>query len=179
MKKLILIILALSLYGCATPYLENSLVSNEVPSKKVYLVASDTVNGEARVHNAFLKKLTERGFDVVDMKDQMPSSGDGVILKYKETWSWDFVMVISTIDVSLIDGKNKHILGTFYWGRGFFHNYPSPEDAVAQLMAEIDLKYVAGNADSETSPTTICTTDQILKMRDIGMTDRQIKDACD
>jgi len=185
MKNLIIILTALCLHGCSTPYLENSLVWNELPSETIYLVSSDEVSGDSRTHNAFIKELKERGFNVIDMQDKMPESNDGIILKYKETWGWDLVMVISTIDVRLIDGRTKNTIGTSYWGRGFFHNYPSPDSAVSQLLDEMNIKYVAGKNNRESLPTDVspqtnktCTTEQILKMKEIGMTDDQIKGAC-
>lgn len=93
--------------GCATPWLKNSITWNVLPSNIIYLVSSDSVNSESQVHNAFIKELNDRGFSIVDMKNKMPNNSNGTILKYKETWGWDFVMVISTIDVNLIDGQTK------------------------------------------------------------------------
>jgi len=185
MKNLVILLVCFCLSGCATPYLENTVKWNTLDNDTIYLVSSDPVEKDSRVHKAFIKELKVRNFHVVDMNDKMPETNNGTILEYKESWGWDFVMVISTINVNIIDGKTKNTLGTSYWGRPFFHNYPSPENAVAQVMAEIDLKYVAVEETGESEPVEPtketdkkCTTDQILKMKEIGMTDDQIRSAC-
>lgn len=65
------------------------------------------------------------------------------------------------------------------------HNYPSPANAVSQLMNEMDLQYSAEKESVKIKPTetksktdNTCTTEQILKMKEIGMTDEQVKAAC-
>ncbi|MBC2741572.1 MAG: hypothetical protein HGJ93_00605 [Desulfosarcina sp.] len=144
MNKLLAILVSLLfLSGCASSWLETKGSGPPVSKlDKVYLVSNNKLDDDYRIHDAIIAELHNRGYIVVDLKDEMPDSVDGIIFSYKDTWSWDFVMVLSTLDIRVLDGHNRKLLGSGYWGRPFWHNYPKPEDAVSELFREMKFKNI-------------------------------------
>jgi hypothetical protein len=111
-------------------------------SQTAYLVSFDKLEDDGQLHRAMMAELVNSGFKVIDLKDKMPDSVDGMIFNYKASWGWDFVMVISTLEVNILDGKTKEPLASGHWDRAFFHNYPTPAVAARELFREMHLKKI-------------------------------------
>ena len=142
MKAAIGIFFTILLIGCAG-WLE--IKGNGEPvgrNQNAYLVSFDKLEDDCSLHKAMLAELKTRGFKVIDLKDEMPDSVDGIIFNYKASWGWDFKMVISTLEINILDGKTKEPLATGNWARAFFHNYPTPADAARELFNEMQMKNI-------------------------------------
>lgn len=142
MKAVIVGFMIIFLVSCAG-WLETKGAGQPIGRvETAYLVSIDKLEDDLQLHKAMMAELRSLGFKVVDLRDEIPNSVDGIIFSYKASWGWDFVMVISTLEINILDGSTKEPLAFGNWARPFFHNYPTPADAVSELFHEMQLKNI-------------------------------------
>jgi hypothetical protein len=60
--------------------------------------------------------------------------GVDAVVSYEDSWRWDLVMYLRSLDVSIFDAKSGALLVTGRWENSLFHRFPKTDEVVQQLM---------------------------------------------
>jgi len=107
----------------------------------VAYLACDRELDDFTIHNAITRHLQNRGLAVVDKESESKIEAHGLVVRYYDSWSWDLVMFLQSLQIRVLDGKTDEVLATATFSQGrFLHSFPSSESVVEKLFAELDSK---------------------------------------
>ena len=117
--------------------------STVIQNYSTVFLACDRELDDFTIHNAITQQLLSRSLSVVDKGSQKGIEGNGLVVRYNDSWSWDLVMFLQSLQIRVLDGKTSEVLATATFRQGkFFHSFPNSESTVEKLFAELDAKGV-------------------------------------
>lgn len=136
MKTVIAVLVAsLLLLGCAT---SSSVTTGATDTaKEIHTVAFVPQGGNSvDVDNDIQRALLSRGMDI---RATVPSgtrtmSGVDAVVSYQDTWRWDVVMYMKSIDIDIFDANTGSLLVTGHWENSPLHGYQDPAKVINEIM---------------------------------------------
>jgi hypothetical protein len=91
--------------------------------------------------DTIIKQVLEKYgiFSVIGKKGDTPEDFD-LIIKYRDTWRWDFKKILDELEISFISKKGNKVLAksTFnIYKNKELHNFPTPEKVIPKMIKEL------------------------------------------
>lgn len=111
-------------------------------SKTAYLFSGRQLD-DSTIHTAITMELQNRGFRVIDCRDQRPAEGvNGLVVRYMDDWKWDLVMYLSNLELSIQNGRNGELLTIGSFHNSKMHSYPSSKKVIQRMFQDFDRKKI-------------------------------------
>lgn len=139
MKKLCAgLLVCAALAGCSTT--SNVMMGNPDQTKPIHTVAFTPQGGNsADMDNYIQRDLLSRGVDVKAMAapgTRKMTNVDAVV-SYSDTWRWDLVMYLKSLDISIFDASSGSLLISGHWENSALHGFQDPAGVINQVMDEM------------------------------------------
>lgn len=130
-----LVTLVLSVSGCAT-YTDVTVypAAKRKHYQSAYLVAH--ADRSSDVDAMIESELTRRGIAVSAGAERTQPVSSGYVVKYRDSWGWNFVMYLKKLEIWMYDGKSNTLLASGTWDNRNM-GFHGPEKAVPELMDEL------------------------------------------
>lgn len=108
------------------------MAPDDDPAEKINVIGNtDTI---------IKRELEKYGiYAVIGKKGDVPENFD-FIVKYKDTWRWDFKNILDELEISFISPNGNKVLATSIftiYKNKEIHNFPSPEKEVPKMIKEL------------------------------------------
>ena len=137
-----------ALFGCAST--TNVVVAKPGETQAIHAVAFAPQGGNSADMDAHVERdLLARGVAVktiVTPGTRKAADVDAVVT-YSDTWHWDLVMYLESLDLNIFDAKSGSLLATGHWENSRPHGFPNPATIIKKVMDEMFAKMGAANPD--------------------------------
>lgn len=134
-RSLTLWLTAFLLTACGSIKTPRPVASKIAPQSHIHVVkhANSSRDIDVYLKQAFLR----RGFVVTaGPREDMPASTDYYV-EYVDRWTWDIVMYLVSLEVSLHEQASRHVVGNGIYRNSFFHTFPNPERMADRVVGRI------------------------------------------
>lgn len=147
LRSLFLAMFVLGISGCAT-YTDVTVfpAAQSKQYRSAYLVAhaGKSHDVDAKIES----ELTRRGLDVVAGAEGAQPVNAGFVLKYKDSWGWNFVMYLKRLEIWMYDGESNALLASGTWDNRNM-GFHGVDKAVPELIDELFRKVNMSSSSAE------------------------------
>ncbi len=95
-------------------------------------------SGDAGILQEIRTELSRRGFSIV----QAGAPGRHLIARIGDTWNWDLVMYLYSLEIEFIDSSTGAVAAVADYRNSAFHTFPDRRKVVRDLFTQLDAKGV-------------------------------------
>ncbi|MCP5556470.1 MAG: hypothetical protein H7A55_01840 [Verrucomicrobiaceae bacterium] len=95
-------------------------------------------SGDVGILQEIRTELSRRGYGIV----QQGAPGRHLVARIGDTWRWDLVMYLYSLEIEFIDSSTGAIAAVADYRNSAFHTFPDRRKVVRDLFAQLDAKGV-------------------------------------
>jgi hypothetical protein len=150
MKKMVAgFVVSVLLVGCSTT--SNVMVGNPDQIKPIHTVAFVPQGGNSSDMDGYIQRdLRSRGIDVraTAAPGTRKMADVDAVVGYSDTWRWDLVMYLKSLDLDIFDADSGSLLVSGHWENSALHGFQDPAGVVKQVMDEMFRKMGGSKPES-------------------------------
>jgi hypothetical protein len=157
-NAIVILALVVFLSGCATT--RHVTFGQLGPQPKIKTAALIPQEGNSPEMDSYMQQqLLSYG---ITLKRPLPagtrqSQDVDAIVAYSDVWSWDVLMYLNSLTITLFHGPTGNIIVTGRWDNSVFHGFQNPRDVIKELLDDIFSKLVVSKQDKMSANHAIHT----------------------